>query len=129
MLVGCVSALLGVFVASAAGKVRSRAAWSGFVGSVRDVRLVPERVVMPVALGVVAGEFGVVLLLAVPYLVPAGLALAGGMLAFFTLSIVVTLRRRISAVCRCFGPTAALPLGWQHVVRNGLLVTVVALAG
>jgi hypothetical protein len=128
LLVGCQAVLLGVFGASALGKVRGRTAWLGFVGSVRDLRLVPERMAVLVAAVTVAGEIAVVPLLVVPILVPAGLVLAGGLLVMFIVSIVVTLRRRVSAVCRCFGPVSALPLGRRHVVRNGLLVGVVAVA-
>lgn len=127
--VGCLSALVGVFVASAAGKVRGGAPWSGFVESIRDLRLVPERAVMAVAVSAAAAETCVVVLLLVPFLRPAGLVLAGSLLALFTVSIVVTLRRRVAVVCRCFGPVSAVPLGWRHVVRNGLLFAVVALAG
>jgi hypothetical protein len=127
--VGCLSALVGVFAASAAGKLRGGAPWSGFVESIRDLRLVRERAVLSVAVGAVAAETCVVVLLLVPFLRPAGLVLAGGLLASFTVAIVATLRRRIAVVCRCFGLTSALPLGWRHVVRNGLLLVLVALGG
>jgi hypothetical protein len=126
VLVACRVLLLLVFVASALGKIRSRTARVGFVQSLRDLRLVPDGTVRAVAAGVIGGEVGAVLLLAAPATVPVGLALAGALLVAFTVSILVTLRRGVRAPCRCFG-SAALPLGRRHVLRNGLLLAVVAL--
>lgn len=126
VLMSCRVLLLLVFVASVLGKVRGRAAWSGFVGSLRDLRLVPRSAVRAAAVAVVAGEVGVVVLMAIPATVSLALVLAGVLLAVFTASIVVTLRRGVRAPCRCFG-SAALPLGRRHVVRNGVLLTVVVL--
>lgn len=124
----CRVLLLAVFLTSAVGKVRDRAAWEGFVRSVRDFELVPARSALAVAAAVVGGESAAVLLLAVTVTVPAGLAVAGVLLAVFTVSIVLTLRKGVRAACRCLG-SAALPLGRRHLVRNGLLFATVALAG
>ena len=126
VLVACRVLLLLVFMTSAVGKLRSHAAWDGFVRSLRDLRLAPDAAVRGVAAGAVGGEIGIVLLLAAPVTVPVGLALAGALLVAFTVAIVVTLRRGVRAPCRCFG-SAALPLGRRHVVRNGLLLAVVVL--
>jgi hypothetical protein len=128
VLAACRVLLLAVFLTSVAGKVRSRATWEGFVQSVRDLELVPARSALAVAAGVVGGESAAVLLLAVPVTVPAGLAVAGVLLAVFIVSIVLTLRKGVSVACRCFG-SAALPIGRRHLVRNGLLFASVALAG
>jgi Methylamine utilisation protein MauE len=126
VLVACRALLLVVFATSAFGKVRGRPAWSGFLQSVRDLRLVPARWVDAVAVTVVGGEAAVVLLLAVPATAAVGFALAGALFATFTVAIIVTLRRGVTAARRCFGSTA-LPLGRRHELRNGLLLTVAAL--
>jgi hypothetical protein len=76
---------------------------------------------------VVVAESTVALLLTTARTTPFALLLAGVLLTAFTASIVVALRRRVRTTCRCFGPNAQ-PLGRRHVVRNGLLLTVVLLA-
>lgn len=128
LLVGCQALLLAIFALSVLGKIRSRAAWSAFVRSVRELRLVPVTRVRAVAVGTVAGEGAVLLLLAVPFTAPAGLILAAMLLGVFTLTIMITIRRGVRAVCRCFGGSSTLPLGTRHVVRNAVLITAVVLA-
>lgn len=129
LLAGCQAALAAVFAVSTLGKVRSRAAWSAFVSSVRELRLVPPHAVVVVAAATAVLEGAVALLVVVPATAALALLLAGGLLTTFTAAILMTLHRRIRAVCRCFGGTAALPLGYRHVVRNGLLLVVVGLGG
>ena len=124
----CQILLLTVFAVSVWGKVRGRTAWSGFVASVRAMGLIPDRMVPAVAILVVAGEAAAVPLLIFPLTVPVGLALATALLTAFTVATLVTLRRKVAAVCRCFG-IRGTPFGRRHVARNGLLLSVVALSG
>jgi hypothetical protein len=126
VLVSCRLLLLVVFAAAALGKLGSRRAWTGFRQSVRGLGLVPDRATRAVAAAVVGGEVATVALLVFSATVPAALALAAALLAAFTASILVTLRRGVRAPCRCFG-SASLPLSRRHVVRNGLLLVVVLL--
>ncbi|GGN75972.1 hypothetical protein GCM10010112_47760 [Actinoplanes lobatus] len=114
------------FAAAVAGKVRSRAAWRAFAGSVGDLGLVPAAAVRPLAVLTVAAESGVVAAMAVPGLARPGFLLALALLAALTGGIVAVLRAGRRADCHCFGgtPEAYGPL---HVVRNLLLLTVAGL--
>ncbi|SIR76159.1 MauE/DoxX family redox-associated membrane protein [Micromonospora avicenniae] len=115
-----------VFVAAVVGKLRTRAGFAEFVGSVGQFG-VPARWASPVARLAVAAEAAVVALLAVPATAPAGLVLAAGLLGVLTAAIVGALRRGARPACRCFGAADA-PIGPRHVARN-LALTVVALLG
>ncbi|MFB9236646.1 MauE/DoxX family redox-associated membrane protein [Plantactinospora siamensis] len=114
-----------VFLAAVVGKLRSRAAFAGFVGSVEAFGLLPRRRVRPVAGLAVAVEAAVVPLLAVPAAAPAGYAAAAALLAVLTGAILAALRRGRRPACHCFG-TAGAPIGPRHVVRNVLLFLVAA---
>ncbi|TDC28312.1 methylamine utilization protein MauE, partial [Micromonospora sp. 15K316] len=115
-----------VFLAAVVGKLRTRAGFAGFVGSVNQFG-VPKRWAYPVARLAVATEAAVVVLLAVRVTAPAGLLLAAGLLGVLTGAIVGALRRGARPACRCFGAADA-PIGRRHVVRN-LALTVAALLG
>ncbi|MEV0821655.1 MauE/DoxX family redox-associated membrane protein [Nonomuraea rubra] len=115
--------LLGtVFAVAAFTKLRSRADLRAFASS---LVMVPERLRRPVAAGVAAGEAATAALMVVPRI---GLVLGGITLGAFSLVIAVAVRRGVRVSCRCFGPSAA-PLGGVHLVRNALLLLVVALGG
>ncbi len=118
-----------VFLVSAVAKLRSPAAFAAFTRSVRKMKLVPAALVVPVAAAVVAGEVSIVALLAVPADVTAllGFAVATGLLAAFTVAIVLVVRRGTDLTCQCFG-ASTVPLGPVHVVRN-LVLLAVAVAG
>ncbi|MBF8190607.1 hypothetical protein ITP53_33825 [Nonomuraea sp. K274] len=64
-------------------------------------------------------------------LVPAtrvlGLSLAGGTLALFAAVLARALLSGRRSSCACFG-TRSSPLAWRHVVRNGLLGAMAAVA-
>lgn len=115
-----------VFLVSAVGKVRSRGAATAFAASLRDMRLMPDRVTGVVAGAVITVEFALVALMAVGWLV-AGFAVAAGLLSGMTAAIVAVVRRGLRASCNCFG-VASAPLGYRHVVRNALPLSA-ALAG
>ncbi|MET8911333.1 MauE/DoxX family redox-associated membrane protein [Micromonospora sp. NPDC004551] len=109
-----------VFLTAVIGKLRTRAGFAGFVTSVVQFG-VPRRWAGPVARLAVAAEAAVVLLLALPGTVPAGLLLAAGLLGVLTAAIARALRRGARPACRCFGAGDA-PIGARHVARNLALV-------
>jgi hypothetical protein len=121
--------IVTVFLVSASTKLRSAAAFGAFRRSTRRMAILPERLVRPVAVLVVAGEAAIVLLVATPTLVTGllGLALAGALLAGLAVAIGITVHRGTSTTCQCFGHSA-MPLGTVHIVRNVALVAVAAVA-
>ena len=122
LVVACRAMLFAVFAAALVGKVRSRRAYADFGRSVAAFGVLPPAWSGAAARATVAGEAGVLLLLALPWTVPAGFALAAGLLCAFTVSVVLALRGGRTAPCRCFGASAA-PLGATHLVRNLSLLT------
>ncbi|MER6479013.1 MauE/DoxX family redox-associated membrane protein [Streptomyces filamentosus] len=127
VVVACRALLVLVFLVSAAGKLRGRGAFDGFVAEVRAWRLVPAGTARGVAVGVAGVEAALPVLLVVPVTARPGLAVAGLLLVALTAGVVVTRRRGTVARCACFGRTATV-LGRRHVVRNVLLVGAVAVA-
>ncbi|WP_091095507.1 MauE/DoxX family redox-associated membrane protein [Micromonospora citrea] len=115
-----------VFLTAVVGKLRTRAGFAAFVASVGQFG-VPARRTRAVARLAVATEAAVVVLLAVPSTVPAGLLLAAGLLGVLTAAIANALRRGARPACRCFGAGDA-PIGARHVARN-LVLLAVALLG
>ncbi|GAA2355668.1 hypothetical protein Cme02nite_48400 [Catellatospora methionotrophica] len=121
-----VRCLLGVvFLAAAAGKLRSRERRREFADSVYAVGLLARWAVTPIAVTVPAVELAVPVLLAWPPTVLLGYVLAGLLLAVFCVAIAAVLRHRRTVVCRCFG-AAGSPLGRRHLARNGLLLALTA---
>ncbi|MBO3736969.1 MauE/DoxX family redox-associated membrane protein [Actinoplanes flavus] len=114
------------FAVAVAGKVRSRAAWRAFAGSVADLGLVPAAAVRPLAVLTVAAEAAVVAAMAVPGLTRPGFLLALALLAGLTGGVVAVLRAGRRVDCHCFGGTPEA-YGPPHVVRNLLLLTVAGL--
>jgi hypothetical protein len=126
LALGC-RALLGVvFAAAVVGKTYDRNAFAEFMTGIRELRLIPHRRCGVVAGTVVVLEAAVVALLAAPWTVPWGFALAAVLLTGFAATTAVTLRREIAATCRCFGPSRSR-LGPRHVIRNLTLLGVCAL--
>ncbi|WP_165521962.1 MauE/DoxX family redox-associated membrane protein [Micromonospora zingiberis] len=124
----CRALLASVFIVAVANKVSGRAAWLGFVQSLRELRQVPEAAVRSAAVAVVTVEILVVALLVVPVRAvgAVGFALAVGLLGAFTVVIGRALARGSRAPCRCFG-VSSTPLGVPHVVRNLMLICVAGL--
>ncbi|WP_157546376.1 MauE/DoxX family redox-associated membrane protein [Hamadaea tsunoensis] len=124
--------LVTVFALAFASKVAGRAAWAAFVKSLRDMAVVPERLVPAAAVAAAAAEAAVVLVALVPVRVAGTVAfvLAAGLMAALTLAVTAVVRRGAAVACRCFGATTA-PLGTAHIVRNALLlgVSLLGLAG
>ncbi|MFG2332872.1 MauE/DoxX family redox-associated membrane protein [Streptomyces sp. NPDC048604] len=121
VLLGC------VFLVSAGGKLRRRTAFAAYLDSVAALRLLPPALAPATGVAVLAAECAVVVLLAFGPSVRAGLWLALGLLAVLTFAVARTVRRGVSASCRCFGG-AATPFGRRHVVRNVLLLAAAAAA-
>ncbi|MFD6952356.1 hypothetical protein A6A08_09450 [Nocardiopsis sp. TSRI0078] len=116
---GAAALLATVFAVSAFGKLRDLRA---FAESLEPLRLVPRRLLLPAAAGVLAAETAVVAAFGgyAMGVEPAGRAAFGGALALlgvFTAVVVFSLRRRTSARCHCFGRPGAV-YAPRHVVRN-----------
>jgi hypothetical protein len=128
VLVALLTVPCAVFAVSSWSKLRGRAA---FVASLEAMRLVPARLVRPVAAAVSGAEAVVAVGLLVGLwhrgVALVALAAAGPLLAVLTAGIVVLLRRGTVAHCACFGGAGQL-LRRAHVVRNGLLLLVVGAA-
>lgn len=118
-----------VFLVSASTKLRSAAAFGAFRRSTRRMAILPEPLVRPVAVLVVASEVAIVLLVATPTPVTGwlGLGLAAALLAGLAAAIGSTVRRGIRTTCQCFGHSGT-PLGIVHIVRNVALVAVAGVA-
>ncbi|GGO04839.1 MauE/DoxX family redox-associated membrane protein [Microbispora bryophytorum] len=111
-----------VFLMSAVSKLRGRAAYEEFTVATRALTRLPAR---PVAALVVAAEVAVAPLLAWPPTMLAGFCVALGLLAAFSVAVVVALRRGRRVPCRCFG-ASAVPVGPGHLARNAVLIVAAA---
>ncbi|MFD7712101.1 MauE/DoxX family redox-associated membrane protein [Streptomyces sp. NPDC059786] len=121
-----VRCLIGtVFVVSFIGKFTARGALADLVGSLRELRLLPENRVRTAARLLTTAEGGIAALLIAPSSTLAGLGLGAAalLLTVFAAGIGIAARRGAHAVCACFGPSQ-VPLGRRHVVRNALLAAV-----
>ncbi|MCG5221011.1 MauE/DoxX family redox-associated membrane protein [Streptosporangium soli] len=122
VVVGCQAALIGVFLFSVVGKIRTRHAYDEFVSSVVAMRALPRSWTRSAAIATIAAEAAAVALLAIPATVPAGFLLAAGLLTIFTVAISNAVRHGRRAPCRCFGASTT-PLGRVHMVRNLVLLS------
>ncbi|MEU4247996.1 MauE/DoxX family redox-associated membrane protein [Amycolatopsis sp. NPDC026612] len=109
----------GVFLVAVCGKVAGRAAFGRFAGWL--AALLRPRLRRPVAIGLIAAEAAVVVLLAIPGTRFAGLAAAAVVLTGFAAAIVVLVRRGHRVPCRCLGTTGTRPMGTAEVLRNLVL--------
>jgi hypothetical protein len=121
----CRCLLAIVFACSAIAKLRSRGSFRTFRVWLEDlpVPVVPRHASV-VAAAVAGAEVLIVVLLAAPWTVLAGFALAGGTLAVFIAGTCLSLIRGTNAECACFGMRGA-SLGWHHVARDAVLLAVV----
>ena len=104
----------------------ARAAWhkladfTAFTGFVADYELVPEHLVRPVSVAVVAAEVAAVLAQLLPGGQPYGLGVAVALLAVYGAAIAVNLHRGKDRIeCGCGG--TAQPLSASLVARNAVL--------
>jgi hypothetical protein len=120
--------VLGVVFAVACGsKLRSRAAYAEFADSLSDIGWLRGPVRTVAAAAVPAAEAAVVLLLALPWTVLGGWAVALVLLAAFTVVTGREAARGHRVRCRCFGAGTA-QIGPAQIVRN-VLLAVAAAAG
>jgi len=117
-------ALAFVCLAAAAGKLGGRRQRQEFLRFIRRLD-VPDRLVRPVAVGTVAVELAVALLLPWPATGAAGSVLATGLFLTFTLGVWAAIRRGRTPKCFCFGRLGQ-PLGRGHLVRNAALSGIAA---
>jgi len=128
VVIGSHTVTMFVFLAAAAGKLRSRAAFGRFVTSVRAVA--PGGAPGIIAASTAGAELLTAALLAAgPASWPgrAGLCLALALLAGFVAVIGRALRRGVRVPCRCFGSSSA-SLGVPQIVRNVLLALLAGFA-
>jgi hypothetical protein len=111
-----------VLVVSIAAKTRTAGERAEFTRWVRSLGAVPPPYVPRAAATLVGAECAVVVLLALPWTGPAGLALAAALLLFFAAAIAWVGHHGVTVPCRCFG-NSARPMGRAQILRN------VALAG
>jgi putative oxidoreductase len=121
--------LVGVLGVAAAVKARDLGA---FAAEVADYRLVPARLVTPVARGVVAAEVVAAVLLALPGARAVGGWLAAGLFALFLGAAASVLAGGRTVRCGCFGGGRGelSTVGPPTVVRTaalGVLAVAVAL--
>ncbi|WP_327287687.1 MauE/DoxX family redox-associated membrane protein [Streptomyces sp. NBC_01198] len=120
----CRILLLVVFTVAVVSKVRSAESFGGFVRSVRGFAALSPSQGRVVARAVIGAEAVViVLLLLTGPRVTVGFALAGSVLAVFSLAIGASLRRGARVPCRCFGASTSSS-GALGLVRNGFLIAV-----
>ncbi|MFF9345726.1 MauE/DoxX family redox-associated membrane protein [Streptomyces sp. NPDC014734] len=120
----CRTLLAVVFAIAVAGKLRGAGSFGAFVRSTRELAALSARRGLAVARLVIGAEaVGVVLLLCPGRAAVAGFALAGCLLAAFTVATGASLRRGVRVPCRCFGSSAG-DAGVLHLVRNGFLIAV-----
>jgi hypothetical protein len=96
-----------------------------FEGVVTNYRLVPHRLVPPIARLLPAVEAATVVLLLLPATRPVGAATAAILLLAFAFAMAVNVRRgRTEIDCGCFRTTHRQRLSWWLVGRNLALVLV-----
>jgi hypothetical protein len=119
------AALALLLVGAAAAKMRDLARFRASVG---DYRLVPDALVAPAAVAIVAAELALGALLLVPGGRAVGLAGSAALLLVYAAAVGVNLARGRRIDCGCGGPGSRRPIGGRLVARN-VIVAAVALAG
>jgi hypothetical protein len=109
-----------VFAASTFAKVRDLRAYREFASWLAALPVPLARShALPAVLATV--EAAIVVLVAVPGTVTAGLALASGFLVVMATGTTVIIKRGTSVACWCFGPSRST-MGARHLVRDGVLL-------
>ncbi|SDN32581.1 MauE/DoxX family redox-associated membrane protein [Allokutzneria albata] len=122
LVLACRAVLVGVFVVSLFGKLRSRTAYRDFVAATATLlSTTPARARQPAKLTLTAELVVTCALLITPLTRPA-LVMATALLLCFTAALTQALLRGTRTPCRCFGrPTPVSP---SHVLRNTALIAV-----
>jgi DoxX len=128
LALACRCAIGVVFLVSVSGKLHSRQAFLVFVSwlAALPVPVVRGRPRGSAAV-MAAAEALIVILVALPWTVRPGLALAAVVLAVFSAGTWLAVARGTDTPCQCFGASTS-PLGRRHAVRDALLGAV-AVAG
>jgi hypothetical protein len=127
-----------VFGASAAAKIRSRAAYRAYRAGLGAIHLMPGYLLTTAAAVLAVGEAltaawltGCTALLAAQgdhasaLLAESALATATLLTATLTVGITVAIRRGSPAPCPCFGVRSPRPTGPAHLLRNLVLLSAV----
>lgn len=124
LALGCRCAIGVAFLVSAVGKLHSRPAFRAFASWLAALPVPLVRRWPGLVAGVMAAtEALIVVLVALPWMARAGLALAAVVLAVFAAGTWLAVARGADTPCQCFGVSASR-LGRRHVVRDALLATV-----
>jgi hypothetical protein len=123
LLLVCRLTLICVLAVAGFAKLRDRPRFATALG---DFTYLPARPTLSVLVPVT--ELAAAALLALPWTLTAGLALAAVLCAAFSAVAVAAMWRGSSAACPCFGSRTAVPMGPWHVARNATL-TVFAVVG
>lgn len=118
--------LAAVCLTAVIGKVAGRDRIRAFGRTLATVG-VPRPLLVPVGAAVVAAELGVAALTPWPATALAGALLATALFAVLTAGVVVAVRNRTTASCRCFG-LRGTRLGPAHIARNATLTAMAAAA-
>lgn len=109
-----------VLGAAVAGKLRSPAGLHGLVRALGDIDLIPHKLSMPAAVGLVGLEAIGAVLLVIPSAGPVGLLVAAAVMILLTFGVSAIVLTRRSVLCNCFGAGGSI-IGLRHIVRNALL--------
>lgn len=125
-----------IYGASAASKLRSPTGYRAYRKGLHETGLIPEPWLSSVAAALAATEAatavlaatGAMLLIAHRGLVvaTAGLGVAALLSVVVTSGVAVMVQRGTRARCACFGAATARPIGGTHLIRNGILLAVLA---
>ena len=122
LVLACRGVLVGVFLVSLAGKLRSRTAYQEFVSATATLLSTTVARARQLAPLTIAAELVVVCTLAIEPFVRPGLVMAAALLLCFTMALFRALLRGTTTPCRCFGkPT---PLTPTHALRNIALIAI-----
>ena len=115
-----------VFLAAALGKMRH---WLAFQGVLANYRLLPERLIAPVAYLLPPAEASLALWLAAGLAAEWAYAAAASLLLVFAAAMGINLLRgRRSIDCGCFQSTLKQSLSWRLVGRNVVLALLLGCA-
>jgi len=115
-----------VFLAAALGKMRH---WLAFQGVLANYRLLPERLIAPVAYLLPPAEAALALWLATGFATASASLAAASLLLLFAAAMGINLLRgRRSIDCGCFQSTLKQSLSWRLVVRNVAIASFAVIA-
>lgn len=111
-----------IFVRAALHKIAEQGRFEGILA---DYGLLPEAALRPVTMLLPVAELAAALLLALPSTRTAGTVLAGFLLSLYAVAMAVNLLRGNRLVdCGC--GDEAEPISWKLVLRNSMLIAVMA---